>query len=953
MSGSFLGDVAGQLLRHADDLAGYQVVFPNRRAGLFFQKELARQAQRVLWAPKILSMEEFVYQYTDLQLADPLNLIFELYHSFTKVQQSEEGFDRFYFWGDMLLRDFEDVDQALVSPRQIFQGIKTQKELDETFYFLDEEDRRAIQSFWASFLPESKPGQQQFLRTWKILLPVYEDFVDKLTNKRWGYQGLIYRRVVESMQQGTFRPGPDKVVFAGFNALTPAEEAIFKYFVGEAGANVYWDSDDYYLTDPRQEAGSYLRRYQKDAVLGSTFTQRFDSSFATPKQVRAIGVSLQVAQAKNAGLYLKELLRDFPDRAEKTVVVLPQEQMLFPTLSSIPAEVGQLNVTMGYPLKDTPLYSLLESLMQVQQRVRRAHDLKAQYYYKPLLEVLGHPYLQQLGSQAVSEIVDHIKANNIIQVPEELILSKGDQILAMLFGEQPTGKTMAAYLDKVVRLLFEQLTSGFELEREYFFHFHKVLTRLDEILSLQSSEVSMETFMKLFRQIARSVKIPFSGEPLKGLQVMGVLETRNLDFEHVIILSMNEGSFPDTAQKGSFIPYNIRRAFGLPTFQQQDAIYSYLFYRLIQRAQNVHFYYNTHAEFGQSGEISRFVRQLEVESPHQVVHEMITQRIRPGKPKVIEITKDDEVMKRLARYVGQGDKAFTPSALHSYLSCRLQFYYKYVADIFEEDDVKEQLDAAMFGNVLHKTMEVLYMDAIAKKDPAIVEPTDFFKLRSSVDEAIRVAFRHHYHIKEGGRFEIEGRNVVMAALVRKYALKVLEYDEVHAPFEIIALEGDHKKGYKMQLPVAIGATQADVNIKGIIDRIDRVKDKVRIIDYKSGADKRDVGPLDGLLDPTVKDRNKAASQLFWYAMLYQHKHGDDTPVEPGLFNIQEMFIPGFNTRLSWKGGGDLRDVRTYLPEYREHMTKLLEEVYESTVPFTQTDDLRTCGYCAYKNICQR
>ncbi|MEQ9299109.1 MAG: PD-(D/E)XK nuclease family protein [Cyclobacteriaceae bacterium] len=953
MSGSFLGDVATRLLEHVDELANYQVVFPNRRAGLFFQKELALKAKRALWSPKVLSMEEFVYQYTDLQLADPLNLIFELYNSFTKVQQSEEGFDRFYFWGDMLLKDFEDVDQSLVSPKQIFQGIKSQKELDETFYFLDEEDRQAIQSFWASFLPESKPGQQQFLRTWKILLPVYEDFIAKIIQKRWGYQGLIYRRVVESIQNKEFQPKPDKVIFAGFNALTPAEEEIFKYFVGEAGAKVYWDCDDYYLADHGQEAGNYLRQYQKDPILGKTFDERFASSFQTEKKMEAIGVPLQVAQAKNAGLYLKDLINQFPDRGEKTVVVLPQEQMLFPTLSSMPAEIGALNVTMGYPLKDTPLYSLLESLMQVQQSARQAHDLKTLYYYKPLLEVLGHPYLQQLGSGAIADLTARIKKENVIQVPEEEIREKQDPVLAVVFGEVPTGKSMATYLDKVVKLLYEQLQSGFELEREYFFHFHKVLTRLDEILSFQTSEVSMDTFSKLFRQVARAVKIPFSGEPLKGLQIMGVLETRNLDFENVIILSMNEGSFPDTAQKGSFIPFNIRRAFGLPTFQQQDAIYSYLFYRLIQRAKNVRFYYNTQAEFGQSGEISRFVRQLEIESAHEVQHDTVTQPIKPRSAKEIEILKDDQVMAQLVKYTGEGGRAFTPSAINTYLSCTLRFYYRYVARLFEEDEVQEQLDAAMFGNILHKTMELLYEDAITKRKPALVEPADFFKLKSSVDEAIRIAFRNYYHVKKGGRFEIEGRNIVMAALVRKYALKVLDHDEVHAPFEVVVLEGDEKQGYKLQLDVEANDQTYDVNIKGIIDRIDQKDGQVRIIDYKSGADNRGVGTLASLFDPKDRQRNKAAFQLFFYAMLYQHKHGEDLPIEPGLFNIREMFLEGFSTQLSWKGGGTLSDMRTYLPEYKNQLTGLLAEIYDREVPFIQTDDLRTCGYCPYRNICQR
>ncbi|CAN0556613.1 unnamed protein product, partial [Laminaria digitata] len=315
------------------------------------------------------------------------------------------------------------------------------------------------------------------------------------------------------------------------------------------------------------------------------------------------------------------------------------------------------------------------------------------------------------------------------------------------------------------------------------------------------------------------------------------------------------------------IPFNIRRAFGLPTFQQQDAIYSYLFYRLIQRAKNVRFYYNTQAEFGQSGEISRFVRQLEIESPHEVQHDTVTQPIKPRSAKEIEISKSDEVIAQLEQYTGEGGRAFTPSAINTYLSCTLRFYYRYVARLFEEDEVQEQLDAAMFGNILHKTMELLYEDATTKRKPAVVEPADFFKLKSSVDEAIRIAFRNYYHVKKGGRFEIEGRNIVMAALVRKYALKVLDHDEVHAPFEVVALEGDAQQGYKMKLPVEVDGQSYDINIKGIIDRIDQKDDKVRIIDYKSGADNREVGALASLLDPADNQRNKAAFQLFWYAML--------------------------------------------------------------------------------------
>ncbi|MGB3466092.1 MAG: PD-(D/E)XK nuclease family protein [Cyclobacteriaceae bacterium] len=951
MENAFLKELAAKVYEeYQPDLHDVTVVFPNRRAGLFFQKYLSGMIDKPIWAPEVTTLEDFTVDKSVLQIADPLTLIFELYHAFNLHQSVPEAFEKFYFWGEMLVKDFEELDRYLLDAEKVFISVKNQKELDEAFYFLDEKDKETIQSFWSGFLPDASPSQYNFLQTWEILLPVYKSFRDKLTEKGLAYTGLIYREVAEDLQAKkiTDQPG-EKVVFAGFNALTASEEVIIKHYVEHTGAKVYWDYDDYYFSNHSQEAGVFLREYAKDKVLNKTFSEEIPGYFYEKnKEITVTGVSLEVGQAKATGEYLQKLITGKQFDIEQTIIVLPREHMLFPVLNSLPEQIGKLNVTMGYPIKETPLYGLLESILQLQASSRLDQGVFEVFYHQPVTEILSHPYIAQSYPEETEALLQEIRKVNKIMI-------NGDELHAetMLFRQifviRQNNLVLCDYMITILKSLYAAMGEVLSLEREYLFQFYQIFERLKEILAKQEEQVAIDTFIKLFRQVARSVKIPFQGEPLEGLQIMGVLETRNLDFKNVIILSMNEGDLPADAKGGSFIPYNIRRAFGLPTYEQQDAIYSYLFYRLIQRAENIRMYYNTTSEFGLSGEISRYVRQLKEESRLNIREILLANKAELSEPKPIEIKKDERILDILAGYLESGRYRFSPSALNTYLDCELRFYFRYVAKLYVPDEVKEEMDAAMFGNILHEAMEILYKNLTKKRKIRIVEPLDFFTLRSSVEGAIVMAFRNYYHLPKNRKLKLEGRNLVMFEVMKDFINQVLNYDEQYAPFEIIALEGGSREGYKLDYPLSDGRK---VGLKGIIDRIDRKDGKVRVIDYKSGKDDRNVGSRDAFFDRDSYKRNKAAMQTFYYAMLYINKHGNSEPVKPGIFNMRELFQDGFDESLL-DHGQPLEDVREFMDDFKSKLGDMLEEIYDAGKPFAQTDNLEKCKFCDYSGICRR
>ncbi|MFY0606040.1 MAG: PD-(D/E)XK nuclease family protein [Cyclobacteriaceae bacterium] len=954
---TFIGELAERILNeHQNQLDRVTVIFPNRRAGLFFRQSLSEMISKPLWMPEVMSMQDFVGGFSSLETIETLEAIFSLYEAYQKHQQNDETFDQFFFWGEMILRDFEEIDQYLVNPEQLFTSIKSQKELDEEFYFLDEEDKRVIQSFWSSFLPKTTKSQEAFLETWKILLPVYTEFKSTLKNHNQAYGGMVYREVADTIASLDVSRH-DKIYFAGFNALTHAEEKIIKHFVHELEAEVVWDLDDYYFSNPVQEAGFFMRAYADDSVLKKTFPAEIPKRFQQAKNLTATGVSLEVGQTKALAEKLNEICNEPDFDPKKTVVVLPQEHMLFPTLHAIPEAINKINITMGYPLKDTPVYTLLESVLQLQNLRKESLTKGVSFYFKPTIEVVEHPMLYSLDQDAIRDLVKEIRKRNRITL-QQTEIKLNHPIFELIFQKPENPFDYLLTLLKELYDIWKEEERGLELE--YISQFYKHLSGLHQMMGQRTEAMEYDFIIKLFRRLARSLKIPFTGEPLDGLQIMGILETRNLDFDRVFILNMNEDSWPAAARRGSFIPYNIRRAFDLPVFDHQDSIYAYLYYRLIQRAKDVHFYFNTVSEFNVNGELSRLVQQMEVESGLPIEKRILASPIKTISPKPIVVAKNEDVMQKMSRYLegfrggpGQHASGLTPSALNIYLDCKLKFYFKYVERLYEPDMVQEEMDPMVFGNILHDSMEILYDEFIKREKRRLIQPEDFFWIKEGVPGAINKAFMKHYNIKKEKKFELEGRSLIAADVLKKVIRQILTHDEAYAPFEILGLEADSKSGFELGFPIQIGGQTEQVKVKGIIDRIDIKEGKVRVIDYKTGRDERSFKNIDSLIDREDSKRNKAVFQVLFYSYLFKQKyHGTYEQIEPGLFNSRDLFKKDFKWQIEL-AKAPVHNFDLHEEDFEEALTELLTEMYHPQTVFDQTEDEKKCNYCPYNNICSR
>ena len=954
---SFLSSVADHLLsNHSNHLGDCTVVFPNRRAGLFLKKHLSQKVDKPVWSPAAISLEDFLFTFSKTKKADPLTLIFELFEAFKTHQGQSEGFESFYFWGEMLLKDFEEVDHYLVNPEQLFTYVKDDRQLAEDFYFLDEEQEQIIKKFWQEFLPTSTKTQEQFVETWKILMPVYSTFKKRIKKEQIGYTSHVYRELVEDLERIDYNTNKP-LIFAGFNALTPAEEILIKHFVSNFNAEVLWDLDAYYLKDTNQEAGDFLRRYAKDTILGASFPDPLPDKITKAKEVEVTGVSLEVGQAKLIGEEI-DRLKDAGAKKEEIVVVLPQDYMLFPVLNAIPERVDKLNVTMGYPLKDTPLFGLLEAAIELQEHSSLSPENGLSFYHKPTIDILSHPYLYKEDKNPLDKLIHEIKKKNQIRVFQKEIQDIQSSILNTIFRQVGAEESLTSYLQQIIMVLGNQVIERFGLEKEYLYHFQQLISRLSEILEKQTTNIDIKTFKGLFRKATRSVKIPFTGEPVEGLQVMGVLETRNLDFKHVLMLNMNEDIFPASQRTGSFIPYRIRKAFALPTFETQDAIYAYLFYRLFQHSQKLFFYYNMYADFGLSGEVSRFIRQIELESGLAVNRKKLSNSIQVNEIKPITIETTKEVLNKLSIYTDavpeKDQRKLSASALNIYLDCSLKFYFRYVLRLFSGDEMSDDLDARHFGNALHRTLEYLYLDTMNEKGSRVIDENDFFRMENSIDGAMEKAFKEEFGMKGKKRFEFKDRNVVMAEIIRKFVKQVIQMDKQYVPFEIVSLEAEDK--YERFIAIEPNENLINVKLGADIDRVDKKGETIRVLDYKTGRDETEIGTFDNIFNPDVYYKfqagRKAGYQTFFYAWLYSSKYGQDKAIVPGLINIKQFFQSSFDFRLK-TNGNPISDARPYLQPFEKKMKELLIEIFSEETPFSQTEDLKKCVYCDFKGICER
>lgn len=951
---SFLRSLAVQLNKENPTWDSLTLVFPNRRAALYFRKHLSEIISKPLFAPNLITIEDFIAEMSTARVPDKLELVYRLYGCYQQLIHvsagvQNESFDQFYFWGDMLLRDFDELDKYLVNAEQLFKDLRNQKELDSSFDYLTDEQREFLTNFWSNFDDTLNENKRKFIDVWIKLFELYKTFRTQLESDGLAYEGMLHRKAAGEIKSVVLSRNPHEIKFVGFNALTKAEEKIVGHFVS-LGSKVYWDGDDYYVNNDRQEAGRFIREYQQHPVFKETFREGFPSNFRQEKSVKLFSSPQPVGQAKlMAQIIDAELKKGMIP--EDTLIVLPDEKLLMPVLHGIAGSVEKLNVTMGFSLSNTPLFNLIELLVELQIARREEY-----FNHRQVLALLGHPYIVAAGPAEANAKRKEILAHNWVSIPESF-LATAVPVHRLMFRKSP--QIPLTYLTEIITEIgsLENLT---DFDREYAIQFIKLFNRMnpvmgsqdnDAVVSTKENSASLKSFLRLLKQLVRAEKIPFTGEPLKGLQVMGVLETRNLDFKNVVILSLNEGAFPAFGNKGSYIPYNIRKAYGMPTVEHQDAMYAYLFYRVLQRAENIFLFYNSETDVLGQGEMSRYLQQLIYESGLKLQRFALHNSIQPATINPITIRKDEKILSALAQ-MNSGNRYFrgiSPSALNAYLECRLKFYFNYIARIKEAKEVEEDLDARVLGDFFHKVMERFYKQLAERKKNKLVEAYDLEHSEAVFNTLIDQVFSEAYHLEPDKKVVYEGQGLIVREVIWKFIRRIVELDKQRTPFvmEAVELSG-------LLFNTKIRHAPGFAVIGGTIDRVDRKGDEVRIIDYKTGKDKLDFENIPSLFLRDEKNR-KAAFQTLVYAVLYKYNRAvsaADAKIIPGLINRLNLFDNSFEFGLTMNRQR-VGDVNGLLPVFETHLKELLEEIFDPETVFDQTPFVEKCRYCPYQNICYR
>lgn len=958
----FLYQVAELFYRkHASEISNIGFVFPNRRAGIFFQKYLAETAQKPLFSPDIMTIGDLFLEFTDLQPADHVGLLFEIYDVYKRIGNSPESFDDFVFWGEMLLKDFDDVDKYMVDAKQLFTNITDLKEIDSRFDYLTPEQIAAIRRFWSNFIPIGDNQQKKdFLQIWEILYPIYLALREQLKEKGIGYEGMIFRDVAErakAKEPLNFRFS--EYVFVGFNALSTSEITLLKYLKNCGIADFYRDYDAEWVKDPNNKASFFV------AGNKMLFPSKYELNdhpelFKQQPEVELIGIPSSVGQAKEMCRILDNLLinKQIPDAGEaiNTAVVLPDERLLLPVLHSIPEAINPINVTMGYPLAGTPIAGLMEHIVEMQRNIRMSEG-SAVYYYKYVVPVLNHRYVSFFAPQETAKLVSDIQTYNRFFLKREDIPE--NPVFDLIFTIPENSKAIPDYLLRLLTYFQQAVAENdgivdqlqlTQLEKEFIYRYYLTVNRLKDILSDTTPEMSIETYFRLLKKVVSGINIPFVGEPLSGLQIMGALETRALNFENLIILSVNEGVYPKRDALHSFIPYNLRKGFDMPDNEHHDSVFAYNFYRMASGAKRIFLLYDTRSEGMQTGEVSRFVHQLKYHYRVPIIEKLLTFDVELSKSDTFTICKNPHVTQQLNRFLNGGDKALSASAINTYINCPLKFYLLYVEGLSEEDEVTETVEAGIFGSIFHQVMQDIYSPFINR-----LIPGDFLvQLRKDnrlITQKIEAAFAQHFH-KSATVKKLKGQDFLVGEIIRKYVRQMLETDRKRAPFTYLASE------LKIQATVMLKSGD-NVNLKGFIDRIDKVNDVIHILDYKTGAGTQTFKNIPQLFDGASDKRPKDLMQVLMYALLFdENLNPGKDPIEPGIYYLRNLFSQQFTTQISRKEDAGSRpeiiaDFSECRSEFKEGFSKCLEEIFSPDVPFAQTDVVKHCEYCPFAGICGR
>ena len=931
-----------QVARHyfkGQDIKDTCFIFPNRRSMVFFRKYLADLVRELgngtpLPVPPMFTINDFFCRLYGGKVSDRLRLLTTLYSIYAAHYGKAEPLDQFIFWGDIMLADFEDVDKYLVDATALFRNVSEYKDIKDDYSYLTDNQKDAIKSFLGHFQDgggDSESVKNRFLGIWNIFLPVYEEFNRTLRENGMAYEGMVYRGLADRLKSGEpardvlEKAFPDvrKYVFVGLNALNECERLLLSKMRDAGLAEFVWD----YVTTQIQASANKSSFFMKRNV--ADYKQAFAITAGGVPEITVVSVPSGVSQTKLA----PEILSQTSGDPVETAFVLPDESLLLPLLNSIPTEYDSINVTMGYPMKNSAVYFLVDAVGRMQMKLRKRDD-GWYFYHREVSEIFSSSILGAMLTEEEKAVVDNVKRAAKYYIPLKDLA--GGKTLEMVFRPVVQGaapeynsalcRYLADFTGEIGRTLARRGEMPLELD------FAKRLHTVLNVLADTPLEVLPQTWLKVMESAAEGISVPFKGEPLKGLQVMGPLETRALDFNNVVILSANEGMFPRRSVSSSFIPPELRKGFGLPTYEFQDAVWAYYFYRLLQRASKVWLVYDSRTEGLQSGEESRYIKQLEYHFGIKVRRVVAGANLQPvpPDPDIDKTPEDVEIIR---------GSNLSASTLQSYLKCQAQFYYKVVQKLDTPDEVAESLDSGMIGNVFHHTMQALY------SGKSIVTADDIKAMKA--DEKGLKALVRAKILEEMHSVEVIGRNLVTEQIILDYVNRTLEYDEKllrdsNSPgFTILGLEKHMYTEFE------------GFHIKGIIDRMDSyLPGKVRIVDYKTGKVENDdinitdanaQNVADKLFGPKNEGRPKIALQLFVYGLL-----AEADPKLNGQTIVNSIYSTG---RLFTSPLQDMEQSGEFFRTVKDRLKDLLAEITDTSVPFHRIQDPDTCKWCDFKAIC--
>ncbi len=908
---SFISGVLKELISSEENISETIFILPSKRAGSFLLKELSALGAHHIFAPKVYSIEEFTEVISEAKTVDNTITLFEFYKVYKAItpEEAQEDFETFTAWAQSLIHDFNEIDRYLIDYKKFFN------------YLADIQDLK----HWSIQEPKTELINN-YLAFWKSLPAYYEGLKKELLNNNTGYQGLIYRLASENIAAYAQKHRA-KHVFIGFNALNAAEQQIVQHLLENDIAEIYWDLDEVFVKDRQHDASLFINQYLKDWPVYEKKKAKLNvNEYHKSKNIQITGIPKNVGQAK----YLGELLANLDEETlQETAVVLGEEDLLLPVLNSLPPNVQDLNITMGFPLKNAPIASLFDRLFQIHQNTGSA------YYYKDVISVINHPALNEILKEETEVFIEKIQSENTVNLSSEEIISsfsnEAKPLIKACFRswDNSPKKALEAFQEIINQVKIHLKSSENKLGLEFLYHFHVLFNKLENLNEAYPHLKSIKSLYQFYKEIMSTQSLDFQGRPFKGLQLMGMLESRALDFKNIIICSVNEGVLPSGKSGSSFIPFDLKQNYKLPTYKEKDAVYTYHFYRLLQRAQNVHLLYNTETDGLNSGEKSRFLTQLEIEKQpaHQLTHAMVSPKVPAIKNELREVKKTPEIMEKLKSLAAYG---FSPSALTSYIRNPLDFYRQYVLGVRDSEEVEETVAYNTLGTVVHDSLENFYKPLENK----LLTAEDIKAFKAKIEEEITLQFKKSYM---NGPVN-QGKNLLIYEVAKRYLRNFLnlELDRLKTEeVKILKIEENLKSEIKIE------KLDFPIFMRGKVDRVENTNGITRIIDYKTGKVTQDKIEIVDWADlASDYDKYSKSFQVLAYTKMMQDQNSLDFPVEAGIISFKNL-KSGF-LKFGKKDKPRTRNKETainkeILEAFEVELKKLITEICDPEIPFTEKE----------------